>query len=217
MQKKNRIIGFFFENGLHWQFEMEKKILQTAVLGCICIYVQTKHYFNDDRQLSRLTNTLGIPCVIWKSFGCYYLQYVPASKRDHGSTVVKVLCYKSEGRWLYLSRCQCTFHWQNSSNRTMAMGSTQCLTEMSTRSISWGQRPSVPKANNLPPSCAVVTKSGNLNFLEPFGPVQACNGNALPFLPASKPFDHAWFEVLKAITLYCTWSDNRQFQGKLVL
>jgi hypothetical protein len=35
-------------------------------------------------------------------------------------------------------------------------------------------------ADNLPPSCAVVTKSGNLNFLEPSGPVQACNGTALP-------------------------------------
>jgi len=29
----------------------------------------------------------------------------------------------------------------------------------------------VRKADNLPPSCAVVTKSGNLNFLEPSGPV----------------------------------------------
>ena len=37
------------------------------------------------------------------------------------------------------------------------------------------------KADNLPPSCAVDTKSGNLNFLEPSGPVQACNGTALPF------------------------------------
>ena len=27
------------------------------------------------------------------------------------------------------------------------------------------------KADNLSPSCAVVTKSGNLNFLEPSGPV----------------------------------------------
>ena len=25
-------------------------------------------------------------------------------------------------------------------------------------------------------------KSGNLNFLEPSGPLQACNGTALPFL-----------------------------------
>jgi len=24
-------------------------------------------------------------------------------------------------------------------------------------------------------------KSGNFNFLEPFGPVQACNGTVLPF------------------------------------
>ena len=35
------------------------------------------------------------------------------------------------------------------------------------------------KAENLPPSCAVVTKSGNLNFLEPLGPIRACNGTAL--------------------------------------
>jgi hypothetical protein len=28
-------------------------------------------------------------------------------------------------------------------------------------------------------------------------------------VPASKPFDHAWFGVLEATTPYCTWSDNR--------
>ena len=32
----------------------------------------------------------------------------------------------------------------------------------------------------LPLSRAVVTKSENLNFLEPSGPLQACNGTALP-------------------------------------
>ena len=40
------------------------------------------------------------------------------------------------------------------------------------------------KADNLQPSCAVVTKSGNLNFLELSGPLQACNGTALP-LPST--------------------------------
>jgi hypothetical protein len=30
------------------------------------------------------------------------------------------------------------FHWHNTSGRTMALGSTQPLTEMSTRNISWG-------------------------------------------------------------------------------
>ena len=34
------------------------------------------------------------------------------------------------------------------------------------------------KADNLPPSCAVDTKSGNLNFLEPSGSLRACNGTA---------------------------------------
>ena len=62
----------------------------------------------------------------------------------------------------------------------MALGSTQPLTEISTRSIPWGHRRSVPKADNLPPSYAFVTKSGNLNFLEPSEPVQACNWTALP-------------------------------------
>ena len=36
------------------------------------------------------------------------------------------------------------------------------------------------RLTTLPPSCAVVTKSGSLNFLETSGPLQACNGTALP-------------------------------------
>jgi len=48
---------------------------------------------------------------------------------------------------------------------------------MSTRSISWGGKGSrCVRLTTLPPSCTVVTKSGNLNFLEPSGPVQAWNG-----------------------------------------
>jgi len=36
------------------------------------------------------------------------------------------------------------------------------------------------KVTILPPSCTVVMKSGNLNLLGPSGPLQACNGTALP-------------------------------------
>ena len=74
-----------------------------------------------------------------------------------------------------------------SSDRTMALGSTQPLTEMSTRSISWGQRRPVHKADNLPPSCAIVMKSGNLNFLEPSGPLRACN-SVFPCHFSSTPY-----------------------------
>ena len=40
--QKIRIIGFFFENRLHWQFEAEN-MLQRVVLGYTFIYVQIKH------------------------------------------------------------------------------------------------------------------------------------------------------------------------------
>ena len=43
------------------------------------------------------------------------------------------------------------------------------------------------KADNLPPSCAVVTKSGNLNFLETSGPVQACRYTTTCFGPICWP------------------------------
>jgi hypothetical protein len=36
------------------------------------------------------------------------------------------------------------------------------------------------RLTTLPPSCAVVMKSGNLNFLETSGPLRVCNGTALP-------------------------------------
>jgi hypothetical protein len=54
----------------------------------------------------------------------------------------------------------------------MALGSTQPLTEMSTSCISWGKGGRCVRLTTLPPSCAVVMKSGNLNFLEPSGPLQ---------------------------------------------
>jgi hypothetical protein len=38
------------------------------------------------------------------------------------------------------------------------------------------------RLTTLPPSCAVVMKSGSPNFLETSGPLQACNGIVLPFI-----------------------------------
>ena len=40
--RKIRITGFFFENRLHWQFDVEKS-LQTTILGYVFIYVQIIH------------------------------------------------------------------------------------------------------------------------------------------------------------------------------
>ena len=63
----------------------------------------------------------------------------PSWHLNRGSTVVKVLCYKSEGRWFDPSWCPWNFSLTyNPSDHTMALGSAKPLTEMSTRSISWG-------------------------------------------------------------------------------
>jgi len=62
-------------------------------------------------------------------------------------------------------------------------------------------------------------KSGNWIFLWRCATFGIFNFGcySLQYVLGSKPFDHSWFEVVEAITLYCTWSGNRQFQGKLVI
>ena len=64
----------------------------------------------------------------------------------------------------------------------MALEPTQPLTEMSTRGIPGGKGGRCVRLTTLPPPCTVVMKSGYLNFLEPFGSLQACNGTPLPLI-----------------------------------
>jgi hypothetical protein len=80
------------------------------------------------------------------------------------------------------------FFIDNPSGRTVALGFTQPLTETITSNISWrveaagawGWQPyHIPVPN--------VLKSGSPNLLEPYGPVQACHGIALPLLMCKKP------------------------------
>jgi len=66
---------------------------------------------------------------------------------------------------------------------------------MNTRCISWGKGGRCVRLTNLPPSCAVVMKSGKLNFLEPSGPLQACNGTALPKHKRRMSMSSAGFEL----------------------
>jgi hypothetical protein len=81
---------------------------------------------------------------------------------------------------------QLTNIYHNPAGRTVALGSTQPLTEMSTRVFPGGKCGRCVRMPTSPPSCAIVMKSGNLKFLEPSGPLQACNGTALPLhTPAS--------------------------------
>ena len=57
--------------------------------------------------------------------------------------------YKPAGRGSIPDGFTVIFHCHNPPGRTMALGSTQPLTEMSTRNISLGERRPVRKADNL--------------------------------------------------------------------
>ena len=85
--------------------------------------------------------------------------------------LVEALRYKPEGRGFDSRWC----HWSFSltSFRTMALGSTQPLTEMSTRNISWGKCGRCVGLTTLPPSCADC-----LEIWEPHPPgtLRACPG-----------------------------------------
>jgi hypothetical protein len=85
------------------------------------------------------------------------------------------------------------FNWHNPSGCTMALGSTQPLTEMSSRNISWGVEAAGAKGwQPYHLQVPTVLKSGSLNLLEPSGLVQACYGIALLFL-----FIHIHLQIWK--------------------
>jgi hypothetical protein len=52
--------------------------------------------------------------------------------------LVEVVRYKPEGRGFDFPCCHWIFHWHNPSGLSMALGSTQPPTEMSTRKFSGG-------------------------------------------------------------------------------
>jgi len=66
------------------------------------------------------------------------------------------------------------FHWHNPSDRTMAMGTAQPLTEMITRNISWGGGKGGRwiRLTTLPLSCAYCLKTVTLKLLDVSNPLQ---------------------------------------------
>ena len=69
---------------------------------------QVENQFGHCTTRDRREALIEIPAVSWP--GTSPDMYWGMTLGDRGGTVVKVLCYKSEGRWLDPSLCQLIFH-----------------------------------------------------------------------------------------------------------
>jgi hypothetical protein len=106
--------------------------------------------------------------------------FVSEGQGARDGVVVKALRYKPAGRGFDCRCCHWSFSVTYSCRSHYGSGVDSASNRNKYQVYFLGVKGGRFVRLTLPQSCAVVMKSGNLNFLEPSGPLQACNGTALP-------------------------------------
>ena len=131
-----------------------------------------------------------------------------------GGVVVKALRYKPVGRGFDSRWC----HWDFSVTYSFRSHYGPGVDSASNRNeyqvySPGGKGGRCVRLTTLPPSCAVVMKCGNLNFLEPSGPLLACNGTALPLPFTVKTWSAWWRSWLR----YCRKAGRSRVRFTIVI
>jgi hypothetical protein len=83
-------------------------------------------------------------------------------------------------------------NWLNPSSRTMALGSTKPLTEMSTRNLPVGKGRPACEADNLTAVSRLSRKCGSLDGSQPYGPQRPVKGIARGFFNVKAGGTHGY-------------------------
>ena len=97
------------------------------------------------------------------------------------------------------------FHWHNPSDRTMALGSTQPLTEMSTRSIFWGK---LGRCIRLHCPVPLSFNLGTLTSWNPLGQSRPVTGLIYLLFFFFKDNSHYRQGKSEAVILTCIWRNS---------